>query len=245
MFVWSSTAVAEACQADRIDANATVETVHDGDTIRLADGRSVRLVGINTPELGRDGAPDEPLARRARAALIDLLDGNRSVGLEIAPEGTDRYDRLLAHVHTADGRNVAATLLQRGLGWHIAVPPNLGHLDCYGRAERAAREADRGVHGEAALAPIAAVALGADAGGFAMVTGTIERVGTSRRAYWLDLGGLTLRLARADLPYFEERDPRRWHGRTLRARGWIYQVDGQPRMNLRHPAAVEWMDTRR
>ena len=221
-----------------------VDRVHDGDSIRLADGRDVRLVGINTPEMGRDGAPDEPLARSAREALIDLLAGDRTVGLEMAPEGTDRYDRVLAHVYTADGLNVAATLLQRGLGWHIAVPPNLGHLDCYRRVERSAREADLGVHGEAALTPVAADDLGANAGGFALVTGTITRVGTSRRAYWLDLGHLTLRLARADLPYFEQTDPRRWRGRSLRARGWIYQVDGQARMNLRHPAAVEWMDTR-
>ena len=242
LFVWSTTAVATACPPDRIDTRAAVDRVHDGDSIRLADGRDVRLVGINTPEMGRDGAPDEPLARRAREALIDLLAGDRTVGLEMAPEGTDRYDRLLAHVYTADGQNVAAALLRRGLGWHIAVPPNLGHLDCYRRAERSAREADRGVYGEAALAPVAAGDLGANAGGFALVTGTIQRVGTSRRAYWLDLGELTLRLARADLPYFENTDPDRWHGRSLRARGWIYQVDGQPRMNLRHPAAVEWMD---
>ncbi|MEF8833989.1 MAG: thermonuclease family protein [Halofilum sp. (in: g-proteobacteria)] len=244
MFAWATAAVAATCPAARIDTRATVETVFDGDSVRLADGRSVRLVGINTPEIGRDGAPDEPLARSARQALIDLLGDDHSIGLEIAPEGTDRYDRVLAHVHTADGRNVTAALLEQGLGWHIAVPPNLGHLDCYRRAERLARREDRGVHGEAALAPIAAEELDADAGGFTLVTGTIERVGTSRRAYWLDLGGLTLRLTRADLPYFEETDPRRWHGRSLRARGWIYRVDGQARMNLGHPAAVEWMDTR-
>jgi len=243
LFACSGVAAA-SCPAERIDARATLETVHDGDSIRLTDGRNVRLVGINTPELGRDGAPDEPLARSARAALIDLLADDRSVGLEIAPEGTDRYDRVLAHVYTADGRSIAAELLQRGLGWHIAVPPNLGHLDCYRRAERAAREADRGVHNEQALAPVAAEDLGGDAGGFGLVTGTIERVGTSRRAYWLDLDGLTLRLARAHLSYFEQTDPRRWHGRSLRARGWIYEVDGQARMNLRHPVAVEWMDTR-
>ncbi len=244
LFGWSTAAVATTCLAERIDARATVKTVHDGDTVRLADGRSVRLVGINTPELGRDGAPDEPLARSARDALIDLLAGDRSVGLEIAPEGTDRYDRVLAHVYTAAGRNVAATLLERGLGWHIAVPPNLGNLDCYRQAERTARDRRLGVHGEAALAPVAADNLSANAGGFALVTGTIERVGTSRRAYWLDLGELTLRLAHADLPYFEEADPRRWHARSLRVRGWIYRVDGQARMNLRHPAAIEWMDTR-
>ncbi|MFW5969352.1 MAG: thermonuclease family protein [Halofilum sp. (in: g-proteobacteria)] len=212
--------------------------------MRLSDGRSVRIVGINTPEFGRDGAPDDPLAASARQALLDLLGDDRSVGLEIAPERTDHYDRLLAHVHTADGRNVAAALLERGLGWQVTFPPNLGHLDCYRDAERRARRDRRGVHGEPALAPVAAEELDADARGFALVTGTIERVGASERAYWLDLGRLTLRLARSDLPYFEETDPRRWEGRGLRTRGWIYRVDGEARMNLRHPASIEWTDSR-
>lgn len=243
LFAWSAVVSAAMCPPGRVDMRATVETVHDGDTIRLTDGRDVRLVGINTPELGRDGAPDEPFARAARRALRDLLADNRTVGLEIAPEGSDRYDRLLAHVYTTDGQNAAAHLLQRGLGWYIAVPPNLGYLDCYRRAERTARRDERGVHGEPALMPVAANALGRDAGGFNRVTGTIERVGSSTHAYWLDLGGLTLRLARADLPYFEDSDPQHWLGRSLRVRGWIYQVDGEPRMNLRHPAALEWTDT--
>jgi endonuclease YncB( thermonuclease family) len=31
---------------------AVVEYVHDGDTLFLDDGRKVRLLGINTPEIG-------------------------------------------------------------------------------------------------------------------------------------------------------------------------------------------------
>ena len=41
----------------------SVARVIDGDTLRLAGGDSLRLVGVNTSEIGRDGEPDEPLAR--------------------------------------------------------------------------------------------------------------------------------------------------------------------------------------
>lgn len=45
--------------------SARVEHVYDGDTVRLADGRKVRLIGVNTPELGREGRADESHARAA------------------------------------------------------------------------------------------------------------------------------------------------------------------------------------
>ena len=34
---------------------ATVRHVVDGDSVILTDGRQIRLIGINAPELGRDG----------------------------------------------------------------------------------------------------------------------------------------------------------------------------------------------
>ena len=41
------------------DEIAVVDYIHDGDTLRLRDGRRVRLIGINTPELTRDNKPAE------------------------------------------------------------------------------------------------------------------------------------------------------------------------------------------
>src|SRR3989338_6623699 len=43
-----------------------VRQVVDGDTLKLADGRSVRLIGLNTPELGRKGRSAEPGAQAAQ-----------------------------------------------------------------------------------------------------------------------------------------------------------------------------------
>ena len=41
--------------------NVEVARVVDGDTVRLRDGRSVRLIGINAPELAHNGRTTEPL----------------------------------------------------------------------------------------------------------------------------------------------------------------------------------------
>lgn len=62
-----STADAEANTSPEIDS-VTVDYVVDGDTIRaMVDGQSerIRLLGIDTPELGSDGHPEERCAREA------------------------------------------------------------------------------------------------------------------------------------------------------------------------------------
>ncbi len=64
---------AASCLPDRIDETARVEWVYDGDTIRLADGRKLRLIGIDTPELGRKDTPAQPYSRKASNKLTKLL----------------------------------------------------------------------------------------------------------------------------------------------------------------------------
>ena len=95
------------CPADRIDRGAHVARVFDGDTVALADGTHVRLIGINTPEHGRDGAPDEPFAAAATGALRELLaEHDGRLQLRFGAERHDRYGRLLAHAYLPDGRSV-------------------------------------------------------------------------------------------------------------------------------------------
>lgn len=244
LLVVSAAAAAPECPADRIDREVTVAHVYDGDTVRLAGGDDLRLVGIDTPELGRDGAPDEPFAVAARDALVRLLATHDDrLGLHLAEERRDRYGRLLAHAYLPDGRSVARALLERGLALRVTVPPNTRHHRCYAAAEAEAREAGRGLWRLQRYHGVAAAALGPDAGGFHVVRGRIQRVGESRQAFWLELDGLTLRLAKDDLAaYFEGLEPRALTGRRLRVRGWIYRAGGQARMNLRHPAGVEWLN---
>lgn len=84
--------------------------VIDGDTIR-AGGRTVRLVGLDAPELHGRCPAETALARRARARLAQLLGGRAW----LKPQGRDRYGRLLAVVRDEAGRDVAEILIAEGL----------------------------------------------------------------------------------------------------------------------------------
>lgn len=86
---------------------ALVADVHDGDTIRLQDGRRVRLWGVDAPELRQAGGHE------AQAFLAQLVQG-REVQLE--PHGTDRYGRQLAVVRVG-GRSANEALLAAGWAW--------------------------------------------------------------------------------------------------------------------------------
>lgn len=236
-------AQAVECPAERIDHRASVEHVYDGDTVRLADGSRVRFIGLNTPEHGRDGAPDEPFARAATEALRRLLaEHDHRIGLRFGEERRDRYGRLLAHAYLADDRSITRLLLERGLAVHITVPPETYRHACYAAAEEAARDAGRGLWSHPFHQGIPAAELDEEAAGFRIVEGRIRRVGSSQHAWWLELDGLTLRLRRDDLTYFDELEPEGLQGRRIRVRGWIYRVRGEPRMNLRHPDSIEWLD---
>jgi endonuclease YncB( thermonuclease family) len=89
----------------------TVAQVVDGDTIRLVSGQRVRLVQIDSPELGEG----ECYAHEARAALSRVLPAGTRVRLEtdLRLDAVDRYGRSLAYVFK--GReNVNHMLVSRG-----------------------------------------------------------------------------------------------------------------------------------
>jgi endonuclease YncB( thermonuclease family) len=90
---------------------AVVASIYDGDTLSLRDGRRVRLLQIDTPELGSG----ECYSRVARTALLRLTPIGRPVVLEIDPalDRTDRYGRILRYVKR-NGVNVNVELVRRG-----------------------------------------------------------------------------------------------------------------------------------
>ena len=73
-----------------------VASITDGDTIKLANGKSVRLLQIDTPELNGN----ECYAKEAQVALAKLL--NRGVTLRLTTDPdldkVDAYGRLLRYV---------------------------------------------------------------------------------------------------------------------------------------------------
>ncbi len=84
-----------------------VSRVIDGDTVELGDGRSVRLVGIDTPEVGECGS-DQATANLERLIL------RQRVRLTISDEDKDRYGRLLRYVNLGP-QDAGLRLIKNGL----------------------------------------------------------------------------------------------------------------------------------
>jgi endonuclease YncB( thermonuclease family) len=216
---------------------ARVAYVLDGDTLILADQRHVRLIGINAPEIGKDGVPDQPLSRAARGALEDLV-GGKTVELVFGHETHDHYGRLLAHVDLADGRSVQELLLSSGLAVHVAIPPNLDHQQAYAAAEQLARASKRGIWSMAYYEPVPAEQLHLNDSGFRFVVGRIEDVWRSKKYVHLVMTPrLHVLVPLPDLRYFDQK-PENLMGQRLIARGWITHYGGNLQLRVRHPSML-------
>jgi endonuclease YncB( thermonuclease family) len=236
----AATAWALPCAADRLDERALVRHVHDGDTVVLSDGRKVRLIGINTPELARNQSPAETFSTEARTLLHTLLaEGGFRVGLRHGTERYDRYSRSLAHVFTSDGRNVQELLLKNGLAAPVAFPPNLWQQPCYWQAAQPAREAQQGIWSLPRYQGLAPREVRGTGGGFYAVRGRIASVKRTRRSVWLNMGyDFALRIAKDDLLLFRTLTPESLRYKSVRALGWV-SLRNQPSMRIRHPSQLE------
>jgi micrococcal nuclease len=131
-------------QVQGLVQEAVVAQVVDGDTVVLANGQKVRLLGIDAPELEREGQPADFLAHKAKQVLTDLVQGKR-VRLEYDRLRYDRYGRTLAYLFLLDGTNVSRELVHQGLAHVYTVPPNMRFREELLAAQRQAISAHRGV----------------------------------------------------------------------------------------------------
>jgi len=211
--------------------------VIDGDTAILDGGEHVRLIGIDTPELGDRNRPPQPGAETARDFLKNLLPPAAEVLLHFDAERRDRHGRILAHLFLPDRSNIQQRILAAGLGTPLTVPPNVDFLDCYRAAATAAMASAAGLWRLPQYLPVVAGALEDSARGYRIVRGAVSRRAESRSSLWLELDGrIALRVERSDLTWFHGFDLRNVAGAALEARGMIYRRNGQLRMRVRHPA---------
>ncbi|WP_179149334.1 thermonuclease family protein [Pseudomonas syringae] len=242
--IWLSGAQA-FCPAPASLPVVQVQRVVDGDTLRLSDGRSVRMIGLNTPETGKKGQSAEPFAETAKKRLQALVDesGGR-VSLRVGRQAKDHYGRTLANVYGRDGSNLEAQLLSEGLGYLVAVAPNVALVDCQQGAERQARLGKRGLWRDSPVQPSDRI----NKSGFAVVSGKVRSVQRNRGGLWIELqGSLVLRVAPGQVSGFDHTTLERLKGRNVEARGWVVDrsrrgalTPGQPRwlMPLTHPAML-------
>ncbi len=114
-----------------------VSQIIDGDTIKLANGDRVRLIGINTPER------DQPYYSEATEKLTKFI-GNNSVTLEKDVRDKDPYGRLLRYVYIGN-THVNLEMVRQGFAIAYHYPPNIKYSDDFEDAEQEARNSQLGI----------------------------------------------------------------------------------------------------
>jgi micrococcal nuclease len=142
--------IVAASITEPVAVTAEVVAVVDGDTIDVAteDGTvRVRLIGIDTPEIGRGGEASECYAEEARTFLDELLYGQEVQLFSDATQAdVDKYGRLLRHVYAGDV-DAAEAAIAAGAGYEYTYNTPYERQDMYRDAERVAVEASAGLWG--------------------------------------------------------------------------------------------------
>jgi endonuclease YncB( thermonuclease family) len=242
VFLWPIENVLASCEYSGALEEVVIRSVIDGDTLVLDDGRKVRLLGVNTPELGFGSKVNEPYALAAKAYVKSLWKAKRRAKIAVGHQKKDSYDRVLAHVFFGE-INVAEHLLAKGLGFSNARPPDLELSHCYANIATKARHANLAVWSNSSFYSASQSEL---SGGFTVLSGKLIEVNFSGPSWWLRLDGdAVLLINKASQVYFSESDLRAMLGKKITVQGWLAPRRGKPNsehagwiLSAYHPLAI-------
>lgn len=234
--------VAASCEYSGALENVVIRSITDGDTLVLDDGRKVRLLGVNTPELGFGSQLSEPYALAAKSYVESLWVSEQRATIGIGQQGKDKYDRVLAHVFIGEV-DVVQHLLAKGWGFSNVRPPDLELAGCYADIAAKARQANLAVWANGAFYSDSRADLAA---GFTVLTGTLVDVNVAGRSWWLRLDGdAVLLINKASQEYFSKRELTAMLGKKITVQGWLAPRRGQSKtgyanwiLSVYHPFAV-------
>lgn len=250
------TASPQACEALREGPTGTVTAVTDGDTVVLADGTTVRLVGTQAPKLplGREGMVAWPLAEEAKAALEAMV-LNKAVVLAYGGEEVDRHGRALAHLYVEGSPRlwVQQAMVTAGLARVYSFPDNRACLGELLVAEGRARAMKAGVWAN----PFYGVRRAEKPetvterdGYYELVEGRVLQAAKASGRVFLNFGrhwkeDFTAVIDGRAMKLFTGGglDPLVLEGALVRVRGWVDTHDG-PRIEVTHPEQIEVLATR-
>jgi len=233
-----------ACSSDHIDETTTIRYVYDGDTLHLRDGRKVRLIGINTPELERKNKAAEPFAVAAKKALRSLFKNHKTIALRYGEDKQDHYGRVLAHGFLTDGQNIQAILLNLGLARAITIPPNTQFSACYLEQEHKARCKNTGLWEQTKI--LQAKNLKNKHTGFHLVQGKVTNIRSNNKGIWLNIEDkLTIGIRPKNQALFDIKAINDMINQSVTVRGWINKSKQSTPfyMRVRHPLSIQLSET--
>lgn len=244
-------ASATACDLSEPEPG-TVASVLDGETLKLADGRVVRLIGAKAPmpPLGFRGDDPWPLVEEAKEALTRLAAG-KEVELRYGGARTDRHGYALAQVFVVEGASriwVQKEMVGEGLARVYSFPDNRACVKELLASEKDAREKGLGVW----ASPVYRIEsaedvdrLGRLTQSYQLVEGRVLSVGEGAGRVYLNFArdwksDFTVSVARKDVSAFavEGIDLKALAGKRVRVRGWVVWRNG-PMIEATHPEQIE------
>jgi micrococcal nuclease len=121
-----------------------VRWVDDGDTIVLNDGRRVRYIGINAPEVEHEDQRAEPFGNEAKRFNTSLV-FQKKVRVEVDKERFDQFARLLGYVFLQDGSFVNSMILSNGYAYFLYRQPNIKYKSILLKSQRKAMSLKKGI----------------------------------------------------------------------------------------------------
>ena len=231
---------AMAAEPRRQDAGTgAVGGVLDFRTLALADGRIVRLLGINLP-----GAPSSPILDTAKEALAQLVLG-RTVRMWFAGTHIDRYGRLLVHAYDDQGRWVQGSLLAQGLVRVESAAENRGSILAMQEIEDVARAASLGVWSDPHYSVRSVDDIAQYLNRYEILEGRVRAADVVDGRVYLNFGpdwrtDFTVSVAPGDARTFRREGINllTFAGQRVRVRGWVRVLNG-PMMDVTHPEQIQ------
>jgi endonuclease YncB( thermonuclease family) len=215
-----------------------VAAVIDARTLRLQDGREVRLAGI------------EPSAaeKSSRSAALSAIVANRDVTLSGEDDTPDRYGRQPAFVFlTSSDTPVQNLLLAQGEALVSGTVPDKDCAAALLAAEAEARRAKRGIWADPSAIKNAESPgdILAGIGRFAVVEGKVLSVRQAGATTYLNFGrnwtrDFAVTISRRMIGAFEATGMslKSLENRRIRVRGWV-EARGGPRIELLRVGQIE------
>lgn len=229
--------------------------VIDGETLRLGDGRTLKLIGALAPKAPSwwKGPQKWGPEARVKRALEKLLAGRQ---LRLAPAGReqDRRGRLLAHLFITDGPEriwVQGRLIEEGYARAYTLPGSRSCAHALLSRESQARKAGKGIWRNSFFAVVDAretSKLLKRRYTYQLVEGQVVSVARRRSWTFVNFGkdyrsDFTVAIRAGNRRSFLKSDIslEALQGKHIRVRGWIERWNG-PAIKVTHPEQIELLE---